>query len=103
MTTVSPYDIEKLHNRVTETAVNVASIKATQVAQLKQTDKVVELLQGNGQPGLVGKVAEVKVRVRNCELELAERKQNNQSNRRATTGWIVAAALGVLAGLLAFI
>ncbi len=95
MTTVSRDDIEKLHSRVTATALDVASMKSTINANAKQTDKIVTLLQGNGQSGLVGKVAEVKVRVRNCETELKSRKLNNQINKRATIARTVALVLGI--------
>lgn len=103
MTTVSPDAIEKLHARVTETALDVASLKATMDATLKQTDKVVVLLQGNGQRGLVKNVEEVKVKVRQCEEELTSRRLNSQHNRRSTIGWAVGIMLAIITPVLGFL
>ena len=100
MAVVSSGEIKELREEATKTRVDVGSMKATIEANSKQTDKIVELLQGNGQPGLVGKVAEVKVRVRNCENELTSRKLNNQSNRRTTIAVTVTIVIGILALVL---
>jgi hypothetical protein len=92
--------VTKLDDRAIKAAVDVGSLKATVEAVLKQTDKVVTLLQGNGQPGLVKNVSEVKVRVKQCETELESRKQNNQHNRRTTIVVTVSIVLGILALVL---
>ena len=98
--TVTRDDFNRLSDTVSETALDVAGLKSTTDMILKQGEKTVTLLQGDGHGGLVTTVSEVKVRVKQCETELESRKLNNQSTRRTTITVTVAIVLGILALVL---
>ena len=84
MTTVSRDDIKELRGDLkevreqgTETAVNVASLKSTMEASLKQSATIVGLLQGDGQrTGLVGTVAKHETRLDNHDGNFRERRDS---------------------------
>jgi hypothetical protein len=66
--------VTKLDDRAIKAAVEVGSLKATMEAVLKQSDKVVGLLQGNGQRGLVKTVATHTEQIKAAKDEIKDMK-----------------------------